>query len=182
MSVGFSLYPCGRVATLKQLLRIVHTVAKKPLYSFDIFPELFWHCIADMTLVSDLAAASAHVYDSAKLSSDDYDRRLRELVEYLRRLLSTKALDTLANDESILDVSGSCFIARMDECLIELLLTFVFLSSCSALRPSERFYPISFYPSIADSNRTGNYWRNNSSKSPAFWVAMDTKCRLLKEF
>ncbi|OGE54814.1 hypothetical protein PENARI_c005G11326 [Penicillium arizonense] len=56
-----------------------------------------------MTLVSDLAAASAHVHDSAKLSSGDYDRRLRELVEYLRRLLSTKALDTLANDESILD-------------------------------------------------------------------------------
>jgi COP9 signalosome complex subunit 3 len=87
-----------------------------------------------MTLVSDLAAASAHVHDSAKLSSGDYDRRLRELVEYLRRLLSTKALDTLANDESILDVSGSCFIARMNECLIELLLTFVFL-------PVQRFDP-----------------------------------------
>ncbi|OQD79580.1 hypothetical protein PENANT_c048G11375 [Penicillium antarcticum] len=56
-----------------------------------------------MTLVSDLAAASAHVHDSAKLPSGDYDRQLRELVEYLKRLLSTKALDALANDESILD-------------------------------------------------------------------------------
>lgn len=134
ISVGFSLYPCGRVATLKQLLRIVHAVANESLYSFDIFPGHFWPCIAEMTLVSDLAAASAHVHDSAKLSSGDYDRRLRELVEYLRRLLSTKALDTLANDESILDVSGSCFIARMNECLIELLLTFVFL-------PVQRFDP-----------------------------------------
>lgn len=116
-SVGFSLYPCGRVATLIQLLRIVHAVANEPLYSFDIFPGHFWPSIAGMTLVSDLAAASANVHDSAKLSSGDYDRRLRELVEYLRRLLSTKALDTLANDESILDVSESCFIARMNEYL-----------------------------------------------------------------
>jgi hypothetical protein len=181
-SVGFSLYPCGRVATLKQLLRIVHAVANEPLYSFDIFPGHFWPCIAGMTLVSDLAAASANVHDSAKLSSGDYDRRLRELVEYMRRLLSTKALDTLANDESILDVSESCFIARMNEYLIELLLTFVFLSSCSALRPSKRFYPISFYSSAADSIRAGNYWRSNPNKNPAFWFAMDTKCRLLEEF
>jgi COP9 signalosome complex subunit 3 len=58
-----------------------------------------------MTLASDLAAASAHLHDSARLSSSEYDRRLRELVEYLRRLLSTGALDILANKETILDVS-----------------------------------------------------------------------------
>ncbi|KAJ5770776.1 uncharacterized protein N7511_002827 [Penicillium nucicola] len=56
-----------------------------------------------MTILSDFAAASAHLHDSARLTSGEYDRGLRELVEYSRRLLSTKALDTLASDESILD-------------------------------------------------------------------------------
>ncbi|KAJ5295182.1 hypothetical protein N7508_010003, partial [Penicillium antarcticum] len=78
-------------------------LANAPRYSFNLSPELFWLYVVDMTLVSDLAAASAHVHDSAKLPSGDYDRQLRELVEYLKRLLSTKALDALANDESILD-------------------------------------------------------------------------------
>ncbi|KAJ5447852.1 hypothetical protein N7445_002673 [Penicillium cf. griseofulvum] len=56
-----------------------------------------------MALLSDIISASAHLHNSNQLPSDEYDRRIRELVEYLRRLQSTKALDSLANDKSVLD-------------------------------------------------------------------------------
>jgi COP9 signalosome complex subunit 3 len=57
-----------------------------------------------MALLSDIISASAHLHNSNQLPSDEYDRRIRELVEYLRQLQSTKALDSLANDKSVLDV------------------------------------------------------------------------------
>ncbi|KAJ5473659.1 hypothetical protein N7475_003225 [Penicillium sp. IBT 31633x] len=56
-----------------------------------------------MTLLSDLIAASAHLHNPINLPNDEYDRRIRELVEYFRRLLSTKALDAFAEDESFLN-------------------------------------------------------------------------------
>ncbi|CAI7570777.1 unnamed protein product [Penicillium glandicola] len=56
-----------------------------------------------MTLLSDIISASAHLHDSNHLPSNEYDRRIRELVEYFRRLQSTKALDSFANDVSFLD-------------------------------------------------------------------------------
>ncbi|KAJ5824415.1 hypothetical protein N7447_006755 [Penicillium robsamsonii] len=56
-----------------------------------------------MTLLSDIISASAHLHSSNQLPSDEYDRRIRELVEYFRRLQSTKALDSLASDKSVLD-------------------------------------------------------------------------------
>ncbi|CAG8889489.1 unnamed protein product [Penicillium egyptiacum] len=56
-----------------------------------------------MTLLSDIISASAHLHSSNHLPSDEYDRRIRELVEYFRRLQTTKALESFANDESFLD-------------------------------------------------------------------------------
>ncbi|OQE41794.1 hypothetical protein PENCOP_c004G07138 [Penicillium coprophilum] len=56
-----------------------------------------------MTLLSDMISASAHLNNSNQLPSDEYDRRIRELVEYFRRLQSTKALDSLVSDKSVLD-------------------------------------------------------------------------------
>ncbi|KAJ5170651.1 uncharacterized protein N7500_003434 [Penicillium coprophilum] len=56
-----------------------------------------------MTLLSDIISASAHLTNSNQLPSDEYDRRIRELVEYFRRLQSTKALDSLASDKSVFD-------------------------------------------------------------------------------
>jgi hypothetical protein len=62
--------------------------------------------IARMTLLSDIVSASANLHHSNHLPSDEYDRRIRDLVEYLRRLQTTKALDSFANDEPFLDVSS----------------------------------------------------------------------------
>ncbi|KAJ5503102.1 hypothetical protein N7463_005976 [Penicillium fimorum] len=56
-----------------------------------------------MTLLSDIISASAHLHSSDQLPSDEYDRQIRELVEYFRRLQSTKSLHSLANDKSVLD-------------------------------------------------------------------------------
>ncbi|CAI7660520.1 unnamed protein product [Penicillium discolor] len=56
-----------------------------------------------MTLLSDIISASANLHHSNHLPSDEYDRRIRDLVEYFRRLQTTKALDSFANDESFLD-------------------------------------------------------------------------------
>ncbi|KAJ5964632.1 uncharacterized protein N7479_004508 [Penicillium vulpinum] len=55
-----------------------------------------------MTLLSDIISASAHLHNSNHLPSDEYDRRIRELVEYFRRLQSTKALDSFASDGTFL--------------------------------------------------------------------------------
>ncbi|CAG8182398.1 unnamed protein product [Penicillium salamii] len=54
-----------------------------------------------MALMSDLLSAGAHL--QAPMPSDEYDRRIRELVDYLKRLSSTKTLDPSAYDESFLD-------------------------------------------------------------------------------
>ncbi|KAJ5341623.1 hypothetical protein N7541_010747 [Penicillium brevicompactum] len=54
-----------------------------------------------MALISDLLSASAHLHNP--MASEEYDRRIRELVDYLKKLLSTKTLDSSANDESSLD-------------------------------------------------------------------------------
>lgn len=59
-----------------------------------------------MTLLSDIISASAQLHNSNHPPSDEYDRQVRELVQYFRRLQTTKALDSLANDESFLDVSS----------------------------------------------------------------------------
>ncbi|CDM26903.1 COP9 signalosome complex subunit 3 [Penicillium roqueforti FM164] len=56
-----------------------------------------------MTLLSDIISASAQLHNSNHPPSDEYDRQVRELVQYFRRLQTTKALDSLANDESFLD-------------------------------------------------------------------------------
>lgn len=58
-----------------------------------------------MTLLADIISASANLH-SNHLPSDEYDRRIRDLVEYFRRLQTTKALDSFANDESCLNVSS----------------------------------------------------------------------------
>lgn len=63
-----------------------------------------------MTLLSDLIAASAHLHNPINLPNDEYDRRIRELVEYFRRLLSTKALDAFAEDESFLNVCSFLYV------------------------------------------------------------------------
>ncbi|CAG7937779.1 unnamed protein product [Penicillium salamii] len=54
-----------------------------------------------MALMSDLLSAGAHL--QAPMPNDEYDRRIRELVDYLKRLSSTKTLDPAAYDESFLD-------------------------------------------------------------------------------
>ncbi|KAJ5788091.1 hypothetical protein N7457_003081 [Penicillium paradoxum] len=56
-----------------------------------------------MIQLSDLTSASAHLYNSSHLPNEEYDRRIRELVEYFKRLLSTNALDSFAKDDSFLD-------------------------------------------------------------------------------
>lgn len=56
-----------------------------------------------MTLLSDIISASANLHHSNHLPSDEYDRRIRDLVEYFIRLQTTKALDSFANDETFLD-------------------------------------------------------------------------------
>ncbi|KGO65025.1 hypothetical protein PITC_042440 [Penicillium italicum] len=56
-----------------------------------------------MTLLSDIVSASARLHHSSHLPSGEYDRRIRELVEYFRRLQTTKALDSFDNDESVLN-------------------------------------------------------------------------------
>ncbi|KAJ5543037.1 hypothetical protein N7535_005461 [Penicillium sp. DV-2018c] len=56
-----------------------------------------------MTVLSDIVAASARLHNATTLPNDEYDRRTRELVEYFRRLLSTKALVSLADDESLIN-------------------------------------------------------------------------------
>lgn len=63
-----------------------------------------------MTLLSDIISASANLHHSNHLPSDEYDRRIRDLVEYFRRLQTTEALDSFANDESFLDVSSFIYI------------------------------------------------------------------------
>lgn len=57
-----------------------------------------------MALISDLLSASAHLHNP--IIDDEYDRRIRDLVEYFKRLLSTKSLDACANDETFLDVGN----------------------------------------------------------------------------
>jgi hypothetical protein len=82
-----------------------------------------------MTLLSDIISASAHLHRSNHLNSDEYDRRIRELVEYFRRLQTTKALESFANDESFLDVSTFIyFIYCFSEVSIgsQLMFSFVF--------------------------------------------------------
>ncbi|CAG8023800.1 unnamed protein product [Penicillium olsonii] len=54
-----------------------------------------------MALISDLLSASAHLQTS--MPSDEYERRIRELVDYCKRLSSTKTLDTSIHEESFLD-------------------------------------------------------------------------------
>ncbi|CAI7573563.1 unnamed protein product [Penicillium bialowiezense] len=54
-----------------------------------------------MALIADLLSASAHLH--SPMANEEYDRRIRELVDYFKRLLSTKALDSAANVESYLD-------------------------------------------------------------------------------
>jgi hypothetical protein len=63
-----------------------------------------------MTVLSDIVAASARLHNSTTLPNDEYDRRIRESVEYFRRLLSTKALVSLADDESLLNVRSLVYL------------------------------------------------------------------------
>jgi hypothetical protein len=82
-----------------------------------------------MTLLPDIISASAHLHRSNHLNSDEYDRRIRELVEYFRRLQTTKALESFADDESFLDVSTFIyFIYCFSEVSIgsQLMFSFVF--------------------------------------------------------
>lgn len=58
-----------------------------------------------MAAISDLAAASAKLRSANSLSEEEYDRRLRDHVKYLRQLLSTKALESVARDDSLFEVS-----------------------------------------------------------------------------
>lgn len=66
-----------------------------------------------MALIADLLSASAHLH--SPMANEEYDRRIRELVDYFKRLLSTKALDSAANVESYLDVRPTPLsVARVD--------------------------------------------------------------------
>lgn len=91
----------------KAKAKISHWFKTRHLCAFDaelscvLLPQ-----IAMMILLSDIVSASAHLHHSNHLPSDEYDRRIRELVEYLRRLQTTKALDSCVSDESVLNVSS----------------------------------------------------------------------------
>ncbi|KAJ5084308.1 hypothetical protein NUU61_008887 [Penicillium alfredii] len=56
-----------------------------------------------MTLISDLVSASAHLHSTTDLSDEDHDHRIRDCVAYFRQLSSTKALSSVADDETLLD-------------------------------------------------------------------------------
>lgn len=58
-----------------------------------------------MASIPDLVSASARLRSSKPLSDEDYDRRLRDHVKYLRQLLSSKALESVARNDSLFDVS-----------------------------------------------------------------------------
>lgn len=60
-----------------------------------------------MTIISDLVSASAKLHSANALSDEEYDRRIRDHVEYLRQLISTKALESAARDDSLFDVSSA---------------------------------------------------------------------------
>jgi hypothetical protein len=57
-----------------------------------------------MALISELLSASAQLHNP--IINAEYDRRVRELVDYFKRLLSTKTLESSANDETFLDVGN----------------------------------------------------------------------------
>jgi COP9 signalosome complex subunit 3 len=57
-----------------------------------------------MALISDLLSASAQLHNPT--INAEYDRGIRDLVDYFKRLLSTKTLDACANDETFLDVGN----------------------------------------------------------------------------
>lgn len=60
-----------------------------------------------MATISALVSASARLHNSAGLSDEDYDRQIRDLVTYFKHSLSTKALDSVARDDALLDVSSA---------------------------------------------------------------------------
>lgn len=67
-------------------------------------------CVAaNMAAISDLVAASAALHDRVDLSDQELDYKLRDHVAYLRRSISSKALQSVAHDEAFLDVSN-CFL------------------------------------------------------------------------
>jgi len=59
-----------------------------------------------MAAISALASASTKLRNFTSLSNEGYDRQMRDHVAYCRNLLSTKALDSVSRDESVLDVSS----------------------------------------------------------------------------
>lgn len=58
-----------------------------------------------MATIADLASASAKLRSASSLPDEEYDRRIRNHVKYLRQLLSSKALESVARDDSLFDVS-----------------------------------------------------------------------------
>lgn len=65
-----------------------------------------------MATISDLASASATLRNAAGRSEDEYDRQIRDHVKYCRQLLSTKALESIARDDSLFVVSFASPSAR----------------------------------------------------------------------
>ncbi|KAJ5660278.1 hypothetical protein N7507_006729 [Penicillium longicatenatum] len=56
-----------------------------------------------MSIVTDLVAASAALHDPTSLSNEDYDRRLRDHIAYVRQLMSKKDLGSIAYDQAFLN-------------------------------------------------------------------------------
>lgn len=66
-----------------------------------------------MATISDLASASAILRNAACLSDAEYERQICDHVKYCRQLLSTRALESIARDDLLFDVSlaapSACF-------------------------------------------------------------------------
>lgn len=60
--------------------------------------------------ISNLIAASTSLQNLAGLSEDEFDRQMLDHVVSIRQLLSTEASISLANDETVLDVSDTTYI------------------------------------------------------------------------
>lgn len=58
-----------------------------------------------MATISDLASASAILRNAACLSDAEYERQICDHVKYCRQLLSTRALESIARDDLLFDVS-----------------------------------------------------------------------------
>ena len=87
------------------------------------------------------------------MPSDEYERRIRELVDYCKRLSSTKTLDTSIHEESFLDVRVGPSGLIQAECQYREERTNV--PSFIVSRPVERFNRISLRAWCAGSKGTG---------------------------